>query len=362
MTKYAELYKTLTGEKFSLDGNAVIGRNAEITDRKLFSLWKERLSNPKVHTNKGYTEESIHFLDKFIGSPRFKELKHYYKTKTLEVKIVPKGDTCVSRRQLMFCLPDNKSPAYSVVDLFSICGTRLNDKFLEPGKPTLINDGDILYVPRFENNKLRHTDQYKFTELEQITNFAGLFVIDPAHDTYWMNSPSKELKQLLERRKFKIDVLKSNVTKEDIKKQLENYAKTLRNNDYFLFLYGGHGCEHGELCLDKNEKLGHRELYSLVSNIRAKKIMLFECCYSGYFLENLPKKTAVGVANKEKDISYAAMLMEGLIKTLKQNHHRMDLHELIEGALKNNPQFAWHGIKPGIEEETYTTVCSSCAH
>ncbi len=298
------IYATLTQENrtensFSLEGNTAIGRKL-LPDKDLFELWERRITSSK-HKNNGATR---------MAPISVTELQHQYSQKNLDLIISDNID--VSRRHLLFCVPNWGMNAYHVIDLFSYYGTTVNGENLTPAVPKKVSHGDRITI-------LGKTEiPFIFKEVERVTKYEAIIIANP-DGTLDCNEPiAAELEDLLLKRNFKVDTLKSNVQLKQVTNSIAQKARSLRSHDYLLFLYLGHGSKNGELRFADNGFVHASNLYSSLSTVPAKKIILLDCCYGKNFLiPEIPLNSAVAVSTSRLDLSYTNTFTKGLIRRLQ---------------------------------------------
>lgn len=341
--KYATLTQKGKPENtFNLDGNTVIGRSAMTPDEVLFALWRERLKG-RNHCNEGFRK----------GGITFEDLRRFYGKRTLDIVITDTANY-LSRRHLIFCLPEGELDGYYLVDLFSCNGTRVNGEYIEPGIPRIVNHGDIINLP---NSKDARTD-FKFRELERVTQYDGLIVANPDGTLPNHNEQAQALKRLLAARGFNIELLMSSINSEQVVRALEERKKRLTESSYFLFMYLGHGSENGDLLL-KDRSLNVREIYKHLGQIRAKKLILIGCCYSSNYLVGVPQHSAVAVCNRNPTVNHSGVFADGLINALRSQDAGMYFEELIEKACRSvEYDLRRYGMDPGREIRSEVYVAS----
>lgn len=319
-----------------MDGNTVIGRASNISDSELFGIWERRISG-KDHSNKGVRNNRTISFDK---------LRKTYENRTLELGLTD-VTAWVSRRQVLFQVPEHQETGYGIVDLFSINGTRINEQYIEPGRPTLVSHGDIVSFKLSE--KYDHFIEFVFKEIEKKTHYIGLIVADPDGSLFDDRQTAEELKATLTHRGFEVGLLKGQVSSRQLTEKLYEYSSRLRECDYFLLMYLGHGSSKGELVL-KDRKIGVNELYDLVSNIRARKMMIFDCCYGWYYMQNIPANSAVAVSQEEKQ-TCTGVFSKPFIKVLEKQKEGIYIDDLVRSVCyKAEYQLMIRGIKPGAKQ------------
>lgn len=322
--------KLVEQNEFHLDGNTVIGRSQSMPNELLMQLWRERLEGRKSG-NPGFKSGTISFDD----------LYQFYQKKTLDLRMMDNPN--LSRRHLLFCIPDTVSESYYVVDLFSCNGTVVNREFLQPGIPRILHHGDLIMLPSSDAGWIA----FKFKEVEKKTSYEGLIISNPDGTLPMNSSYGKELRRLLEQRGFHLDLLAEKVTKEDVFNAIDSRAGKLGRDSYMLLMYFGHGSERGELCL-KDSRIPVQELYSHMSKIRAKKMMVFDCCYANNYLHDIPLNSAVAVCNRRNDVSYTGIFSTGMIEELSKNPQGVYFEDLIlKICAANEYQLSARQMEPG---------------
>ncbi len=296
--------------RFHLDGNTIIGRSESMDEESLLKLWRER-TDDKSHTNPGIKP----------GIISIKDLQRFYRKKTLDLRIM--DDPCLSRRHLLFCIPDEVSGSYYAVDLFSRNGTILNKEFLPPGIPRILHHGDLIMLPSSEG-----WITFIFKEMEKVTQYEGIIIADPDGTLPGNVGYGRQLKGLLEQRGFHLDILAGEVSRERVFNAINSRAGKLGKDSYMLLMYLGHGSPQGELIL-KDSKVKVQELYSRIGTIRAKKMMIFDCCYGNHYLEAIPLNSAVAVSNRRNDVSYTGIFTKGMIDELRRNPQGVYFEDLV---------------------------------
>src|SRR5262249_39579307 len=82
-----------------------------------------------------------------------------------------------------------------------------------------------------------------------------------------------------------------NATRKAVLGMLESCASANTGDSAFVFYFTGHWSEAG-LSVHDGE-ISPQDLYSKLSNIRGKKLVLLDCCHSSVFLHGMPPGTLV---------------------------------------------------------------------
>ncbi len=114
----------------------------------------------------------------------------------------------------------------------------------------------------------------------------------------------EQMKELFEKESFQVKVL-SDKNSLNILEQLNVYGRELSFQDSFIFYYSGHGSYKKDISGDEddgqdemivlsdgnsNVKLLDDTLYTYFSKIKAKKLIIFDSCYSGTVSKSLNNK------------------------------------------------------------------------
>jgi len=126
-------------------------------------------------------------------------------------------------------------------------------------------------------------------------------------DLFGIDKDIARMKKIFEREGFQVKILYDGDSL-NLLKELSSYSKKLSFMDSFIFYYTGHGCSVKDINGDENDgkdegiilsngninkKLIDDTLHSYFSKIKAKKLIIFDSCYSGTVSKSINYKFKV---------------------------------------------------------------------
>ena len=265
MARILTLRNPKTGARFSISRNAQVGRNATLA-------WAvDERERPSV-------------------------------ANSLEVAVTIKGDEHMSRNHAAFVVNDLGAIVH---DLNSTNGTYVNETRINSIEGVPIKSGDVI---RFGGDTFLEVEG---PVLKSDMAYRALLVGVDGGNLRGVENDLRVLKSLLGDRGFG-DITYLHNMDARVSRVLNELDKAIALNtspDHFLFYFSGHGLSEG-ICL-QDGVISPSALYSRLENVRGKKLVIVDSCYSGSFLtgpdglpRELPPKTLVIVASDAERKAY----------------------------------------------------------
>lgn len=180
----------------------------------------------------------------------------------------------------------------------------------------------------------------------------GLNSVDPGHYGGWSGeliaceADANDMADIAKSQMFKVTtLLTKDATRENVTKNIQNAAKTLKSGDIFMFSYSGHGGQLPDLNNDEpdgmdetmclyNGQLEDDELYALWGEFgQGVRILVFsDSCHSGTVTKaaNFREMINLGSSNVDiKGVKYRLMPQDIALRTYRANR------EFYDPILKN---------------------------
>ena len=176
---------------------------------------------------------------------------------------------------------------YILIDLESLNGTSLNDKSLSPEKEYPLKSGDRISLANGLGVEFKFQYEEIKTELNQalLVGYDGRTLRGVHNDLHYLELA------LAARKGFSknITVLEgTKARKEKVIEALEHLQRSASSDSTTIFYFSGHGGIDGNLCLPWLMGLSPEELYGYLREVRGKKVVIADSCFSGRFIVGNP--------------------------------------------------------------------------
>lgn len=258
-------------------------------------------------------------------------------------------NTFISRNHAVIAPPQELEGAgFTLMDLHSTNGTRLNGYDLLPMRWTLLSEGDEI--------ELSSEARFEFHRMEEgASPNHALMVGHFGGNLQGTNNDVMDLKKLLEERGFAGNVqtlFDTAATRDSILRALDVMKRRVTGDSLFVFYFSGHGGEDGSLHLGTwyGRPISAKELLEALTGYRGKILMILDGCYTEAVAQHgmPPRSALIGHEGKayeghvtmrpgDEDNGIRGYTTRAICKILEAHPGRINVDELVE-RLREDPR------------------------
>lgn len=283
----------------------------------------------------------------------------------------------VSRNHAVIYPPENDTDDWTLLDLNSLNGTRVNENEIQVNKK--------VPLPRGADFSLANVS-FRFRPIRRDGNIHHALMIGHfGGNLRGTRADVEDLKRELEQRGFGEGNIETffdgAATKRAIIDGLTRMQRIVSCDSVFVFYFSGHGGHDGSLYLgESDERLRPQDVFGLLENFRGQMLLILDGCYTSAFAEHpgVPAHTLIighegkayeghspsslasaSLASVRPADDIRGLTTRAIVKALRADPHRIDVRKLAE-AIRLDPKIRQRQ-KVGVHGRTNVTLVSQRA-